>query len=37
VAKKSWSELLADYDVLRGRVWPAVLLVILVTPVVVGA
>jgi hypothetical protein len=37
VAKKPWRELLADYNVLKGRVWLAVLLVILVTPVVVGA
>ncbi len=37
VAKKPWRELLADYNVLRGRVWPAVLLVILLTPRVTGA
>ena len=37
VAKKPWSELLADYNVLEGRVWPAVLLVILLTPVVTGS
>ena len=37
VARKPWSELLADYNVLKGRVWPAVLLVILITPVVTGS
>ncbi len=34
---KPWSALLADYNVLEGRVWPAVLQVILLTPVVTGS
>jgi hypothetical protein len=37
VAKKPWRKLLADYNVLEGRAWPAVLLVILFTPVVTGS
>lgn len=32
---KSWSELLHDYNVFRGRLWPVVLLVILSAPVAV--
>ena len=36
VEKKPWREMLADYNVFKGRVWPLVLLVILLTPVVVG-
>lgn len=28
VAKKSWDELTAEYDIRRGRLWPLVLLVI---------
>lgn len=34
VAKKPWSELLAAYNVARGRLWPFVLLTSLLTPVV---
>ena len=37
VAKKTWGELLADYNVLQGRMWPLVLLVILLTPAVTGS
>ena len=36
IARQSWSTLLENYNLLRGRVWPAVLLVVLVTPVLVG-
>ena len=32
VAKKPWSELLADYDVRRGRTWPLLLLWIALGP-----
>jgi len=32
VAGKSWGELLADYDVLRGRVWVLVLITTLTAP-----
>ena len=28
----SWERLLADYDVARGRIWPLVLIVTFVTP-----
>ena len=35
VAKQSWKELLADYDVTRGRTWPLVLAWIAVGPLVV--
>jgi len=34
VAKESWEDLLADYDVARGRLWPMVLAWIGVGPVV---
>lgn len=37
VAKQSWDELLADYDVTRGRTWPLVLAWIAAGPVVVRA
>jgi hypothetical protein len=33
---KSWSELLADYDVLSGRIWPLVLVVTTVAPWLTG-
>jgi hypothetical protein len=36
IARQSWSTLLENYNLLRGRVWPAVLLVVLLTPVLVG-
>jgi hypothetical protein len=36
VARQSWSTLLENYNLLRGRVWPAVLLVILLTPPLAG-
>jgi hypothetical protein len=36
IARQSWSTLLENYNVLRGRVWPAVLLVVLLTPALVG-
>jgi hypothetical protein len=36
VAGDSWSTLLENYNVAKGRVWPAVLLVVLFTPVLVG-
>jgi hypothetical protein len=29
---KSWSELIADYDLARGRIWPLVLIVTTLTP-----
>jgi hypothetical protein len=32
VAGASWEALLADYDVLRGRLWPLVLLTTLLAP-----
>jgi hypothetical protein len=32
VAQKSWAELLNDYNVLRGRIWPLVLVVIAIFP-----
>jgi hypothetical protein len=32
VAGASWQELLADYDVLEGRLWPIVLLAVLLAP-----
>ena len=31
-----WSELLADYNVLRGRIWPLVLVITAVAPYVAG-
>lgn len=37
VEKKTWSEMLDDYKLWRGRLWPVVLLVILLTPVVTGS
>ena len=37
VAKQSWDELLADYDVAKGRTWPFVLAWIAVGPAVVRA
>jgi hypothetical protein len=36
VARESWVTLLENYDVLRGRVWIAVLLVLLLTPLILG-
>ena len=36
IARQSWPTLLENYNVLRGRVWPAVLLVVLLTPALVG-
>jgi hypothetical protein len=36
VAGDSWGALLENYDVRKGRVWPAVLVVVLITPVLVG-
>ncbi|HEX7127943.1 MAG TPA: hypothetical protein VF406_19475 [Thermodesulfobacteriota bacterium] len=36
VAGHSWQRLLADYDVFAGRLWPLVLLTLLVMPVVAG-
>jgi hypothetical protein len=35
-ARKTWQELLSDYNVFRGRIWPLVLLVIFLTPTIVG-
>ncbi|HPD58127.1 MAG TPA: hypothetical protein P5294_11340 [Smithellaceae bacterium] len=32
VAQKSWAELLNDYNLLRGRVWPLVLVVTAISP-----
>ena len=32
VAQKSWAELLNDYNVLRGRIWPLVLVVTGISP-----
>jgi hypothetical protein len=37
VSGASWETILADYDVSRGRLWPLVLLVILVGPCLWGA
>ena len=37
VSGASWSSLAADYDVTRGRLWPLVLLTVLVAPWLVGA
>ena len=31
-----WSVLLADYNIFRGRVWPLVLLAVLVAPLIAG-
>jgi hypothetical protein len=36
VAGDSWGTLLENYNVGKGRVWPAVLLVVLITPVLLG-
>lgn len=36
VAGHSWERLLAEYDVFAGRLWPLVLLTLLVVPVVAG-
>jgi hypothetical protein len=36
VARQSWAALLENYNLLRGRVWPAVLLVVLLTPLLAG-
>jgi hypothetical protein len=36
VARQSWAMLLENYNLLRGRVWPAVLLVVLLTPLLAG-
>jgi len=36
VAGHSWSRLLADYNILRGRVWALVLLAVFTAPLVVG-
>jgi len=35
VAKQSWSDLVADYDITRGRTWPYVLAWITIGPSVV--
>lgn len=32
---KPWPELLADYDIAKGRIWPLVLLVTLLAPLIV--
>jgi hypothetical protein len=37
VAGASWRSLLADYDLRRGRLWPLVLLTVLVAPWLLGA
>jgi hypothetical protein len=37
VAGASWSELVADYNVLRGRLWMLVLLTLLIAPYLAGA
>lgn len=37
VAKKSWAELLADYDILSGRVWLLVLLTVCSAPYFVAS
>ena len=37
LAGHSWSRLLADYDLLAGRIWVLVLLTLLVGPAVAGA
>lgn len=34
---KSWDVLLADYDIIQGRIWPLVLVVTLVAPVLAYA
>lgn len=34
---KSWEVLLADYDIMQGRIWPLVLVVTLVAPVLAYA
>ena len=36
VAHKSWTELLADYDVLGGRIWPLVLVTTAAAPYLMG-
>lgn len=36
VAGSSWSELVADYDVVRGRLWLLVLLTLLIGPYLAG-
>jgi hypothetical protein len=36
VAGQTWEALLANYNVARGRVWPAVPLVLLFAPVIIG-
>ena len=36
VSHRSWSELLADYDLMRGRLWPLVLVATLVAPWLCG-
>jgi hypothetical protein len=33
---QSWATLLENYDVLHGRIWPLVLLVVLLTPMLAG-
>lgn len=33
---QSWATLLENYDVLHGRIWPLVLIVVLLTPVLAG-
>lgn len=37
VARKPWAELLADYNVAAGRIWPLVLLTTLFAPVLVAS
>jgi hypothetical protein len=36
VARQSWPALFENYNVARGRVWPAVLLVVFLTPILIG-
>lgn len=36
VDRKSWSELLGDYAIWRGRLWPVLLLLIALTPFIWG-
>ena len=36
VRKYSWKELLGNYDVRKGRLWPLVLIATLTAPVLIG-
>jgi hypothetical protein len=36
ILKEPWSDLLADYNVFRGRLWTLVLLTMLFSPLIVG-